>query len=78
MLIDLLHRHDTGVKVRSTTQGDISKIIDLQKQSFPYLARNGNIWRPEELQSHLRILPQGQFVAVEPDGTVVGSAVTLL
>ena len=34
MSIDLLHRHDTGVKVRSTTQGDISKIIDLQKQSF--------------------------------------------
>ena len=78
MSIDLLHRHDTGVKVRSTTQGDISKIIDLQKQSFPYLARYGNIWRPEELQSHLRIFPQGQFVAAEPDGTVVGSASTLI
>ena len=29
-------------------------------------------------QSHLRIFPQGQFVAVEPDGTIVGSASTLI
>jgi len=42
------------------------------------LARYGNIWHPEELESHLRIFPQGQFVAVEPDGTIVGSASTLV
>ncbi|MDQ4022735.1 MAG: hypothetical protein M3224_03310 [Thermoproteota archaeon] len=51
-------------------------MVDLQKESFPYLARYGNIWHPEELESHLRIFPEGQFVAVEPDGTVVGSAST--
>ena len=45
---------------------------------FPFLVRYGNIWHPEELQSHLRIFPQGQFVAVEPDDTVVGSAITLI
>ena len=28
----------------------------------------------KSLDSHLRIFPQGQFVAVEPDGSVVGSA----
>src|SRR5919201_5976850 len=75
---DLLHPHQTGVKIRNTTKEDISKIINLQKESFPYLARSGNIWHPEELQSHLRIFPQGQFVAVEPDGTIVGSASTLI
>ena len=64
--------------VRNTTSEDISKIVDLQKESFPYLARYGNIWRPEELESHIRIFPQGQFVVVEPDGTVVGSASSLI
>jgi ribosomal protein S18 acetylase RimI-like enzyme len=78
MTTDLLHPHQTGVKVRNTTQEDIPKIVNLQKESFPYLARYGNIWRPEELQSHLSIFPEGQFVAVEPDGTVVGSASTLI
>jgi GNAT superfamily N-acetyltransferase len=50
----------------------------LQTESYPYLAPYGNIWRSEELESHLRIFPQGQFVAVEPDGTIVGSASTLI
>jgi ribosomal protein S18 acetylase RimI-like enzyme len=75
---DLLHPHQSGVKIRNTTKEDISKIINLQEESFPYLARYGNIWHPEELQSHLHIFPEGQFVAVEPDGTIVGSASTLI
>ena len=50
----------------------------MQTESYPYLAPYGNIWRSEELESHLRIFPQGQFVAVEPDGTIVGSASTLI
>jgi ribosomal protein S18 acetylase RimI-like enzyme len=74
----LLHPHHTGVIIRNTIQEDIPKIVNLQKESFPYLARYANIWRPEELESHLHIFPQGQFVAVEPDGTVVGSASTLI
>ncbi|HYX55179.1 MAG TPA: GNAT family N-acetyltransferase [Nitrososphaeraceae archaeon] len=64
--------------IRNTLPEDIPKIVHLQKESFPYLARYGNIWHPEELESHVRIFPQGQFVAVEPDGTVVGSASSLI
>jgi len=75
---DPLHPRNLGVTVRNTLQEDVPKIIDLQKESFPYLARYGNIWHPEELESHLRIFPEGQFVAVEPDGKVVGSASTLI
>ncbi len=75
---DPLHPLDLGVTVRNTRPDDIPKIIDLQKESFPYLARYGNIWHTEELESHLRIFPKGQFVAVEPDGMVVGSASTLI
>jgi len=73
-----LHPHHTGVKVRNTLKNDIPKIIDLQKQSYPYLAKYGNIWKTEELESHLEIFPEGQFIAVEPDGTIVGSASTLI
>jgi ribosomal protein S18 acetylase RimI-like enzyme len=73
-----LHPRDLGVIVRNTRPADITRIVDLQKESFPYLSRYGNIWHPEELESHLRIFPQGQFVAVEPDGMVVGSASTLI
>jgi ribosomal protein S18 acetylase RimI-like enzyme len=73
-----LHPHHTGVKVRNTIKNDIPKIIDLQKQSYPYLAKYGNIWKAKELESHLEIYPEGQFIAVEPDGTIVGSASTLI
>ena len=74
----LLHPLQTGVIIRNTNVQDIPKIVSLQKESFPYLARYGNIWRPEELQSHLQVFPEGQLVAIEPDGTVVGSASTLV
>jgi ribosomal protein S18 acetylase RimI-like enzyme len=77
-MADSLQPNHVGVVVRNTRSHDIQKIVDLQKESFPYLARYGNIWHPEELESHLRIFPEGQFVAVEPDGTVVGSASTLI
>jgi ribosomal protein S18 acetylase RimI-like enzyme len=73
-----LHPHQTGVRVRNTTKIDIPKIVDLQKESFPFLAKYGNIWHEEELSSHLSVFPEGQLVAVEPDGTVVGSASTLV
>jgi ribosomal protein S18 acetylase RimI-like enzyme len=75
---ELLDPPNTNIKVRNTIKSDIPKIIDLDKQSFPYLAKYGNIWKQEELNSHLEIFPEGQFVAVEPDGTIVGSASTLI
>jgi ribosomal protein S18 acetylase RimI-like enzyme len=75
---DKLHPQQTGVIVRNTIKQDIPKIIALQKESFPFLAKIGNIWSQEELQSHLSIFPEGQFVAEEPDGTIVGSASTLI
>jgi ribosomal protein S18 acetylase RimI-like enzyme len=77
-LSDSIHPRDLGVIVRNTQPEDISKIVDLQTEAYPYLSRYGNIWHSEELESHLRIFPQGQFVAVEPDGTIVGSASTFI
>ena len=57
---DLLHPRDLGVIVRNTNKQDISKIVDLQKQSYPYLAPYGNISGvSEELESHLNIFRKG-------------------
>ncbi|HZD34146.1 MAG TPA: GNAT family N-acetyltransferase [Nitrososphaeraceae archaeon] len=70
--------HNMHLTVRNTRPGDIEKIVSLQQASFPVLARHNNIWRPEELKSHLKVFPQGQLVAVEDDGTIVGSASTLV
>jgi ribosomal protein S18 acetylase RimI-like enzyme len=70
--------HDVHLTIRNTIPDDIEKIVQLQKESFPILARSDNIWHPEELKSHLRIFPLGQFVAVEEDGDIVGSASTLI
>ena len=76
--VQSIHPRDLGVIVRNTKSEDISNIVNLQMLSYPYLAPYGNIWRSEELESHLRIFPQGQFVAVEPDGIIVGSASTFI
>jgi ribosomal protein S18 acetylase RimI-like enzyme len=70
--------HNVHLVIRNTRLDDIEKIVKLQQDSFPVLARYDNIWHPEELKSHLQIFPLGQFVVVEEDGAVVGSASTLI
>ncbi|MGH9926856.1 MAG: GNAT family N-acetyltransferase [Nitrososphaeraceae archaeon] len=70
--------HNVHLIIRNTRPDDIEKIVKLQQESFPILARYDNIWHPEELKSHLQTFPQGQLVVVEEDGEVVGSASTLI
>ena len=70
--------HNVHMIIRNTRLNDIEKIVKLQQDSFPILSRYDNIWHPEELKSHLQIFPLGQFVVVEEDGEVVGSASTLI
>lgn len=68
---------DNSVKIRNITHGDVPKIIELQKESFPYMAADGVIWHPEHLESHIKIFPEGQFCA-ELDGKIVASASSLV
>ncbi|MDE1861483.1 MAG: GNAT family N-acetyltransferase [Thaumarchaeota archaeon] len=63
--------------VRTLTMEDIPKIIRLQKESFPYMASEGMIWKKGSLRSHIRIFPEGQFLA-EYKGEVVGSSSSLI
>lgn len=70
--------HNVHLIIRNTRPDDIERIVKLQKESFPILARYDNIWHPDELKSQLQVFPSGEFVAVEEDGEVVGSASTLI
>jgi ribosomal protein S18 acetylase RimI-like enzyme len=67
----------TKAKIRNTTFEDIPKIVELQKVSFPLMAVEGAIWKPHNLESHLRVFPEGQFCA-EYDGKIVGSISSLI
>lgn len=65
------------VQIREITSSDIPKIIELQKESFPCMAAEGVIWKPEHLKVHLKVFPQGQFCA-EYQGKIVGSCSSLI
>jgi ribosomal protein S18 acetylase RimI-like enzyme len=66
-----------SVSIRPTAVADIPEIVRLQEESFAELAKLGNIWHPQELESHLNIFPEGQLVA-ELEGKIVGSATSLI
>jgi hypothetical protein len=66
-----------NIIIRNITKKDISKIIELQKASFPDMAAYGMIWPSYFLQSHICIFPEGQFCA-EVNGRIVGSASSLI
>lgn len=56
---------------------DISQVVELQKASFPIMASEGVYWKPDQLDSHLRVFPEGQFVA-EYKERIIGSCSSLI
>jgi len=71
------NHHKSHVIIRTMTINDIPEIVELQKLSFPIMAAEGVYWKPEQLNEHLRIFPEGQFVA-EYHGKIVGSCSSLI
>lgn len=68
---------ESKLQVRKLRVDDIPQIIELQKESFPYMAAEGTIWKKESLENHIRIFPEGQFVA-EYEGSIIASASSLI
>ncbi len=66
-----------NVIVRELTSDDIPHVIELQKESFPYMAKDGVIWREHHLRNHLEIFPEGQFCA-ELNGKIIASSSSLI
>ncbi|MEO5926426.1 MAG: GNAT family N-acetyltransferase [Bryobacteraceae bacterium] len=63
------------IHVRNTTHDDIAAIIELTTAVYP----DAQPWRTEQLQSHLKVFAEGQFVSVEEgSGKIVGMASSLI
>lgn len=63
------------VVVRETRPGDFDAIVELTRSVY-----TGSLpWTLDQLESHHRIFPEGQFVALDPDsGRLVGMAASLI
>ena len=63
------------VVVRNTEPRDFEGIADLCRRIYPHTPP----WNTEQLSSHLRVFPEGQFVAVHgPEQKVVGMCASLI
>ncbi|MFJ7745462.1 GNAT family N-acetyltransferase [Peribacillus sp. NPDC097295] len=68
-----LHKFEKIMEIRNMKPGDIDEIIAMQATCFPGM----DPWKRDQLESHLEIFPEGQFVA-EYDGKVIGSCSSLI
>ena len=69
--------NDNSIIIRNIASEDIPDIVELQKQSFPLMAKDGLIWDEYHLESHIRIFPEGQFCA-ELGGEIIASSSSLV
>jgi predicted amidohydrolase/GNAT superfamily N-acetyltransferase len=60
--------------VRQMAAEDVPALISLQRRVFPDKLR----WSQEELERHLAVFPEGQLVAVDETGRILGSASSLI
>ncbi|MFN3430004.1 MAG: carbon-nitrogen hydrolase, partial [Candidatus Sericytochromatia bacterium] len=56
------------------TLADVPGVIALQRRAFPKMPT----WHPRHLEAHLKRFPEGQVVALDGAGRVVGSASSLI
>lgn len=62
-----------NVEVRNTRSEDFAEVIALSHRVYP----ESSPWKEAQLASHVRVFPEGQFVALR-DGHVAGMAASLV
>ena len=63
------------IEVRNTRSDDFDQIIEMTQEVYP----GALPWGEDQLSSHLRVFPEGQFVAVEQGtGRIMGMAASLV
>lgn len=68
-------RRERSFHVRRPVPGDFPQMIAVCSAVYP----EAKPWRPEQLASHLRVFPEGQFVVAElASGRIVGMASSLI
>ena len=60
--------------IRQITKSDIPAVTELEERVFPHMLA----WTAEELTQHLSVFPEGQLVALDESGKVIGSASSLI
>lgn len=65
---------DAEVVVRNVRPEDFPGIQGLSQKVYPF----SRPWRIDQLESHQRVFPEGQFVAVHPERGVVGLCFSLI
>lgn len=65
------------ITVRQARFDDIPALIELNRASYPDMAKENIVWAKSHLESHFRIFPQGQQVA-EHQGQLVGATASLI
>jgi predicted amidohydrolase/ribosomal protein S18 acetylase RimI-like enzyme len=64
----------TKVTTRRMLPADIQAVVELQGLVFPGMPK----WTEAELAQHLSVFPEGQLVAVDERGAIIGSASSLI
>ncbi|MCQ6273945.1 bifunctional GNAT family N-acetyltransferase/carbon-nitrogen hydrolase family protein [Bacillus sp. V3B] len=68
-----MSKYEKKIIVRNIKMDDIDEIMKLWSQCFPGMVP----WKREQLESHIRIFPEGQF-CVEYEDKIVGSCSSLV
>lgn len=64
------------IEIRTARSEDIPAILQLEVACYPTLSKFAQ-WQAKHLESHQRVFPEGQFVAVD-EGRVVGLCATFI
>ncbi|SFK95808.1 Predicted amidohydrolase [Paenibacillus sp. 1_12] len=73
MTIGDISQFEKKIIIRNIVRSDFENIIELQNVCFPNMLP----WKIEQLESHIRIFPDGQ-ICVEYDGKIIGSCSSLI
>lgn len=68
-----ISQFEKKIIIRNIVRADFENIIELQNVCFPNMLP----WKIEQLESHIRIFPEGQ-ICVEYDGIIIGSCSSLI
>jgi predicted amidohydrolase/ribosomal protein S18 acetylase RimI-like enzyme len=63
-----------GITIRQMTADDVLEVVAMQERAYP----NQLAWSADELLHHLKVFPEGQLVAANAAGEIVGWASSLI
>lgn len=66
------------IAIRSYTLDDYGGLMEVQREAFPPPFPEELWWSREQIASHIETFPEGAMIAVLPDGTIAGSATSLI